>query len=85
MGTGEEESLAATGRRMVSWDGYRGRWRLVYTGGTTCNRGQDLSLRVLYERRCECIEKLWDSNKEASRKHERFERSREGLTVGCPA
>ena len=46
IGTREEESFAAVGeRRLVGMTMEAGRGSFIY-GGTTCSRGQDLSIRV---------------------------------------
>jgi len=63
-------------------------WRQA---GARLYRGEQLAAGVKiypYEvvtKKTECREKLWDSNKEGSRKYERIDWSREGLIVGRTA
>ena len=52
----------------------------LYRGGTS-SRCQDLSIWGLVMRKTRMHKKLWDFNKEGSRRHKRVDRARERLVV----
>jgi hypothetical protein len=62
-----------------------GRQGLVYIGGTTCSRGQDLSIGGLITKKNRMRQKLWDFREERSRKHERVDEARGDRQVGQAA
>ena len=64
---------------------WRQAWAHLYRGKQLATGIKIYPLGPRNERICECGKKLWDSNKEGSKRHKRIDRARGGGQVGRPA